>query len=231
MRLICPNCRGELQPSAAGGAVCAQHGGRYQVLFNRSAIAAESAAGQPGAQSAVQSDPAGTPPEPAPGRALDWTAGPGLGPCADHPDVPAAVRCQLCAKAICPTCDFVVAGGVHLCPACVEQQSVSTDVSPKRKRLSYIALALAAWSTLLMVLLFAGAFNEYFTEDEGGKLADLVVTNLILWPLLIGVGVSLSALDRHLRSTPLMKAAVWWNGILGGIFLLIVIAANLGLIG
>lgn len=151
------------------------------------------------------------------------------GMCADHPEVQAVAFCRLCGKRVCATCDFAMPGDVHLCPACVENQS-SSDVSPKRKKLSWIALALASWSTLLFVMLIAGAFNSFFTADEAGKAADLVITNLILWPLLVGVGVSLAALDSKLKNTGLMKVAAWWNGVLGGIFLLIVILANLGII-
>jgi hypothetical protein len=291
--LICPNCRGELQMTAPGWAVCAQHGGRYEVLFARSPAFAPApvaptlpAQGEPvalvncaqhPARAAVAAcrscgtqlcttcsfdvrgvtycgdcgieqakNPAPVAPRPQAPMAsysaggvlsLNLSAPPATGwtdnvkgKCQEHPDVDAVASCRLCSNYVCATCDFELPGGVHLCPVCVENQS-SEDVSPKRKRLSYIALALATWSTILFVMMFAGAFNSWFQDPETGKLADLFITNITLWPLLVGTGVSLSALDSKLKNTGLMKAAAWWNGILGGIFLLIVIAANLGLIG
>ena len=66
--------------------------------------------------------------------------------------------------------------------------------------------------------------------DNDGDL-DLLITNLILWPLLIGTGLSIGALDKRLRNTVLMRAVAWWNGVLCGIFLLLVIGVNFGLIG
>lgn len=152
------------------------------------------------------------------------------GKCVDHPEVDAVVRCRLCGKSICSTCDFAMPGGVHVCPSCIESQSTE-DVSPKRKKHTYIALALASWATILMALLFGGAFNSLFTPDAGGKAADLLITNVILWPLLIGTGLSIGALDKRLKNTGLMKGVAWWNGILAGLFLLLVIAVNTGLIG
>jgi hypothetical protein len=152
--------------------------------------------------------------------------------CADHPDNPAVSRCRLCGKAICATCDFDLPGGVHLCPSCVEtSQTAPAEISPKRKKMTYLALGFAAWSTVMLVLMFGGAFNSFFTEDAAGKLADLVITNLTLWPLLLGAALSIGAMDRRLRSTAAMKVALWWNGILGGLFLLFIIAANLGAFG
>jgi hypothetical protein len=260
-------------------AVCAQHGGRYEVLFDRYAAPAaaepapEAAPAPPRAADAMcvehprhaavgacpacaknlcalcsfdvngrsfcsdcamaEAKVASSSPGPAPGSAPTpmlrrRTAAVGI--CADHPGVEAVARCRVCAKGVCATCDFALPGGVHVCPRCVESDSTS-DVSPKRKKLTYIALALAVWSTILTVLMFSGAFKSLFTDDAGGKAADLILTNITLWPLLIGTGLSMSALDKKLKNTGLMKAVAWWNGVLGGVFLLIVIAANVGLIG
>ena len=266
MELICPDCRGTLEMQSVVWAVCAQHGGRYQVLFDRYALPRKTA---PGTQAIPQPEGAVCAAHPKQaavsgcgtcGKSLcslcsfevagrvycsDCAAGQAggattaavlrrapanLGQCADHVDVPAVARCKLCAKTICATCDFALPGGVHVCPSCIDSQSVSDEVSPKRKRLSYISLALAAWSTFFIILLFTGVFNESLNDPDTAKVADLIVTNLILWPLIVGLGLGLSALDKKLKNTMLMKAAAWWNGILGAIFLLIVIAANIGLI-
>jgi hypothetical protein len=262
-------------------AVCAQHGGRFDVLFDRYAIPAPApvvtarafdgeaaCAAHPGQKAAADCAACGKPlcalcsfdrnrrsycsdcaveqarlkQQAASGGllTLNLTSAPSGGwrridraavKCAEHPDNPSVADCRLCAKPVCATCDFAMPGGVHLCPSCVENSQSSDEINPQRKRLSYIALALAAWSTILLVLMFAGAFNSFFTDDAGGKAADLIVTNLVLWPLLIGTALSMSALDRRLKSTGIMKVAMWWNGILAGLFLLFVIAANLGVFG
>jgi hypothetical protein len=271
MDLVCPECRGDLAVTSVGWAVCAQHGGRYEVLFDRYAAPA---AAEPAPEAvpapplpadamcvehprhaAVGACPAcaknlcalcsfdvngrsfcsdcamaeANMPASAPSPTLRRRTAVG-GVCADHPGVEAVARCRVCAKGVCVTCDFALPGGVHVCPRCVESDSTS-DVSPKRKKLTYIALALAVWSTILTVLMFSGAFKSLFTDDAGGKAADLILTNITLWPLLIGTGLSMSAMDKKLKNTGLMKAVAWWNGTLAGVFLLIVIAANLGLIG
>lgn len=283
MDLICPDCRSSLQLASPRQAVCAAHGARFDVLFDRYALPAPAPAAAPQApaqadaacavhprQKAVADCAACQKPicalcsfdlnrqrycsdcaaqqateqsrhmtdgglitldlTPAPSGAYRRREAPAA-PCADHPENLSVATCRLCAKPVCATCDFALPGGVHLCPSCVETSQSSPEVSPKRKKLSYIALALAAWSTLLLVLMFSGAFNSLFTEDEAGKAADVLITNITLWPLLIGTGLAMSAIDRKLKSTAIMKVAVWWNGILAGLFLLFVIAANLGVFG
>ncbi|HEV7671879.1 MAG TPA: hypothetical protein VGS22_25435 [Thermoanaerobaculia bacterium] len=149
--------------------------------------------------------------------------------CAYHPDSPAVVSCKLCSRWICATCDFALPGDVHLCPSCIETQS-TVDVNPKRKKWSYIALALAAWSTFLSLLLFVGVFNSLL-NSEGGEAFDRVITTLIFWPCVIGTGLAMGALDKKLKNTGLMKAALWWNAAIGGVFLLLILASNLGLTG
>src|SRR5947207_399167 len=39
--------------------------------------------------------------------------------CLQHPNLPATQSCKLCGKFMCATCDFVLPGEIHLCPACV----------------------------------------------------------------------------------------------------------------
>jgi B-box zinc finger len=307
--LICPDCRGELQMESLRWAVCVQHGGRFEVLFDRhaeqsgeslarsagsAAVASQSreypvpsvphsgarCSVHPGQDAVATCQTCGTPlcascrsvvagqslcstcatehTSVPPGQKLCPQCGLSMpssmgrcdcghqfgllnlsaplrksapsGTCVDHPEMPAVVRCKLCAKAICATCDFALPGGVHLCPSCIESQS-SDEISPKRKKKTYIALALASWSTILFAMLFTGVFKSLLMADAGGKAADAVITNLILWPLLIGTGLSLGALDKKLRNTGLMRAVAWWNSILAGIFLLMIVGVNIGLIG
>jgi hypothetical protein len=82
-----------------------------------------------------------------------------------------------------------------------------------------------------MAMLFGGAFSTFFEDPAMSKVADLVITNIILWPLLFGVGLSFSAIEPKLENTGVMKAAAWWNGVLTTVMMLIIIAANLGLMG
>jgi hypothetical protein len=293
MDLICPDCRGDLRFTSKHEAVCAQHGGRFEVLFDRHAEPlAESTSSNAAAGSAAMCNvhPKQTAVERCQGCGASLCSlcafevnrqafcsecaiehanvKPGQkfcpdcdlsvpssimrcdcghdftllnlsaprrrnvpsGTCADHPEVQAVTRCKICSKSICGTCDFALPGGVHLCPSCIESQSTG-DISPKRKRQTYIALGLATWSTLLIGFLVSGAFNSLFTSDPGGKVADVAITNLILWPLLVGTGLSIGALDKKLRNSGLMKGVAWWNGVLVAISLLFVIGTNVGLIG
>lgn len=151
------------------------------------------------------------------------------GACVNHLGSPAVITCALCARSICDVCDFVLPGGIHVCPSCIEAQSTA-DASPKRKSWSYLALGLAAWSTLLFALLVGGLFNSIF-NSEGGEEASGVIGAAILWPCVIGTGIAVAARDKRLKNTGLMNAAVWWNAIIAGIFLLLILANNLGLTG
>lgn len=151
------------------------------------------------------------------------------GSCVNHPDTPAVVRCALCARSICDVCEFVLPGSIHVCPSCIEAQSTA-DASPKRKNWSYLALIFAAWSTILSALLFGGLFNSIL-NSENGDAFDRVLTAAIMWPSVIGTGIALAARDKRLKNTGLMNAAVWWNAAIAGIFLLLILANNLGLTG
>jgi hypothetical protein len=154
-----------------------------------------------------------------------------LGPCAGHPQVEATARCRVCTKTVCATCDFSWPGDLHFCPDCVERSSTTTEVDPARKRNTYIAIALASWSTILMVMMFGGAFQSLFEDPDTGKVADFIITNAILWPLLFGTGLSISAVEPKLQNTGLMKAVMWWNGVLLAVMMLLVVGANLGVLG
>ena len=107
MELICPECRGELQPSAGKMVVCPLHGGEYEVLFDRASVTA-----------AAVAPPAGELPAPAAraGRAV----------CAAHPQQPAAYYCNKCGKPLCTTCDFAVDGG-HYCGDCAIPQAAGAN--------------------------------------------------------------------------------------------------------
>ncbi len=145
--------------------------------------------------------------------------------CANHPESEALVRCGLCARPLCATCDFALPGGTHVCPACVEAQSTS-EPSAKRKSLSHLALGLAVWSTLFVGMLFLGFFKTLL-EGEGSEAADVGITAITFWPAVIGLGLALASREKRLKNTALMQAALWWNGAIVVIFLLLIIVNNL----
>lgn len=107
MELICPDCRGELQPSAGKMAVCTVHGGEYEVLFDRASATAAAMA----PPAAIDAPPVG-----------DGQAPVGAKTCAAHPRQPALFFCNRCGKPLCATCDFAVDGG-HYCGDCALLQS------------------------------------------------------------------------------------------------------------
>jgi hypothetical protein len=111
VELICPDCRGELQPSAGKMVVCPLHGGEYEVLFDRASATAAAMAPAPLADAQT---PAATPA--------------GAAVCAAHPRQPALFYCNSCGKPLCATCDFAVGGGHH-CSDCAVGQALETTKS------------------------------------------------------------------------------------------------------
>ena len=83
MDLICPDCRGSLEMTSARIAVCAQHGGRFEVLFDRYAA-----------------------PPPAATPVITAPAAEGETACAVHPRQAAGHNCAACGKHICALCTF-----------------------------------------------------------------------------------------------------------------------------
>jgi hypothetical protein len=203
MELICPDCRADLVSVDAQTATCAGHNGRYQVLFDRSLGDA-----QPGTQAAAE-------------RPAAAVAGPpSLGiQCRQHPEIDAVARCRLCHRGVCATCDFLLPGNVHVCPACLEKEP-STEVSPKRRNTAIGALLIGIFVTFMFALLISGSIHRSFGNNEA---TNTVFGNLILWPGLIGMGMALSAFDRRLRNSPLIWTTLVWNGINVGLFLLLMI--------
>ena len=64
--------------------------------------------------------------------------------CIRHVKVPAIRRCSQCNAAVCATCDFAFAGGIHLCPSCAT--SPQTRLSGKQK--AYVGWSLGLQSGL-----------------------------------------------------------------------------------
>lgn len=240
MDLICPDCRQILEVDAQN-AVCTAHDGHFQVLFDRgTAFVAEApkpaavpSAGVPQAAyeietKACQACGVLNPMSAAFCRSCRsqfslWSAMSAPQPsvnkihCTQHPDVPAVMRCQVCHSGVCATCDFVVPGGVHVCPACIEKEP-SNELEPARRNKMIAGFFIAAYSTLMLALGRSGALVRTFGNDKDTlKILGL----FIFWPMVIGVGVSLAALDKRRGNTTSIIVGVVWNCINLGLLLLL----------
>jgi len=142
--------------------------------------------------------------------------------CPQHPNVAAVQLCQICGAPMCATCDFLLPGNLHVCPTCATQPQ--TSLSPKRKRMLIGSFALAAWCTLVMAALMAGAFRGMARDKSEEEAFGLLLMFILLVPSIIGVALGLGAMDRRLSNTMAMWIATIWNGlILGGFILLMII--------
>ena len=221
MEMICPQCRAPLAMNGSDSARCTStHAAQFQVLFKRAPRV------PPPPATPVSSELAAEPSADAGGVA---TSPPPLAPqalypgmhCVQHPAQAATAQCKSCGGYMCPTCDFLLPGGVHLCPTCATRPQ--TGLSPARKRAMIVACALAAWGTLWMGVIFAGVFaGSKMNENLLGWIFILV----ILVPAITGFSWGFGAINRRLANPPLLWVATIWNGlILGGFLLLCIIGA------
>lgn len=139
--------------------------------------------------------------------------------CPRHPQVQAIHVCASCGDGVCATCDFEFSG-VHLCPKCAT--APREKMSPKRRRMAWAAMALAVWSTLMMVLMCGGA-AFFFGNESGGEAFAGVVGMLAFVPSIVGVALGFACLDRRLGNPPLVWVAAIWNGLLLALWLLLIV--------
>jgi len=139
--------------------------------------------------------------------------------CVQHPSVAATVQCKSCGAFMCGTCDFELPGGLHVCPACAA--APKTALSPRRRGLLIGSFALAVWSTVGMTVLLSGALAEMVQTKEGEAILGMVLSLFLLIPSIIGLALGFSAMDRRLVNGPAIWAAIIWNGIILGAFLLL----------
>jgi hypothetical protein len=145
--------------------------------------------------------------------------------CSQHPQVAATRRCRLCGGFMCETCDFSLPGDVHICPICAAKPQ--TDLSPRRKKFLWGSYALAIWSTVGMVCLVSGVFGHRVTTKAEQELLGIVLLFFVLFPAIIGLALGVSARERRLPSPPSLWIAIAWNGIIVGIFMLLMIVGNM----
>lgn len=141
------------------------------------------------------------------------------GRCVQHPQVMATQRCKLCGAFMCGTCDFVLPGNIHLCPACAAKPR--SGLSPKRKKLLIGAFALAIWATVGMTCLFCGLFAGLARSKADQEALGTVLMLFVLFPAVIGLGLGISVKDRRLTNPPSIWIAIIWNAIMVGSFLLL----------
>lgn len=127
----------------------------------------------------------------------------------------------MCFKGVCATCDFEFAGGVHVCPSCVEQND--QEVSPKRRKLALWSLGLAIYSTFMMSLLLTGALHRMFNSDGTNDAINTLIGNAIFIPTLAGTALGFATYDRKLRNPALFKTAIIWNLVLVAIYLVLIV--------
>lgn len=129
--------------------------------------------------------------------------------CTRHPQVQAVHYCKSCRKPVCSTCDFALAGGVHVCPDCATKSN--RELSATRKTTLGWSFALAVWCTVGVALLLSGVFAEAAMNRESAEVFGFVVSLLVFMPALIGTGLSLGTLDRRLANPPMVWVAIVWN--------------------
>lgn len=100
MKLVCPECRGDLGLLDAESAQCSVHGGKFRVLFHRDTGAAP-------VEFSPDSSIVG-------GAALENA-------CAWHPGVAATTACAECGSLMCGTCACQKPDGTWVCPTCFTQ--------------------------------------------------------------------------------------------------------------
>jgi hypothetical protein len=141
--------------------------------------------------------------------------------CVQHLHIQATAQCKTCGAFICDTCKFELPGGVCLCPSCAT--SPRTALSPKRKKMLIGSYALAVWCTLLTVAMFAGIFQGMLQDKGGEQAVGVLLMLLLLGPSIVGVSLGVGVMDRRLHNTMAMWIATVWNGLILGLFVLLMI--------
>jgi hypothetical protein len=136
--------------------------------------------------------------------------------CVQHPRVNAVQQCKACGAGVCATCDFLLPGGVHVCPTCMS--APRDKLGRKRKKMLIWAYALAVWSTLGMAFLFSGALAG---SKDGEAIANLLGFGIFI-PSIVGTSLGCGALDRRLNNPMSLWIAAIWNGILLAIYLILI---------
>jgi uncharacterized Zn finger protein (UPF0148 family) len=147
--------------------------------------------------------------------------------CVQHSRVAATAQCKICGACMCDTCKFEVPGGIYICPSCAVTPHAA--LSPKRKKMLVGSYALAIWSTVVMMALFAGAFRSLVGNRDAQQILGFVLLLILVAPATIGVSLGVGVMDRrHPNSMAVWMATIWNGIILGGFLLLMIIGLMKG---
>lgn len=245
---VCPACMGVLRTADGKSAACSVHGGSYRILFWRGlelavpAMASASVGGDRTSNQAIAAQAAPSVPGSSPVTSvasptgLASSTGVAAKMCYLHPTAVASGYCGVCRLPICQTCDFSFATGTgeptgvlnlggsrqiatHLCPRCAG--APRQNVKGSRRNLVVWSYVLAGWSTLAFLLQFLAARVEHTKENTQAIV--VAMAYLVLFPALIGTALGMAGIDRRLSNPTWIKAPAIWNGIILGIFLLLMI--------
>lgn len=138
--------------------------------------------------------------------------------CGQHPDIQAVNSCDVCKVGVCSTCDFAMAGGVHLCPTCATRP-VERGLSSKQKKQLAGSYSLAA---LAVFFFFVGMVVAAGSNDEAGEaIAGLILSLGCMLPSLGGAALAASTWDRNKSTSFWQWGAVICNGLVAGGFILL----------
>lgn len=130
--------------------------------------------------------------------------------CAQHSEVDAIAQCRGCSNGVCETCNFEMPGGLHFCPACVDNAG-SEEISPKRKKLAIAGIVLAAYCTLMYVFMITGALYRAFGSPTDLQALGCVIMLVLYAPSIVGTSLAVTARDRRLRNTTMIWIGLVWN--------------------
>ena len=220
--MFCPECMTPLDSRDGQTAVCPAHNGRYQILFSRYPTVAMAARLSPGG-------PPGIPPPLDPnsnaavaGR-LTAAFGADVTPtekCTRHPESAAVTRCQVCRAPVCSTCLFTFPGGVNLCPSCAANPNPKT--SAKRTKLIWWSAGLGIFSILGLGAMIVIA-QQMHGDKEDAEAIGMIGVCLGLFPAIVGLALGVGAFDRRLKTPGTVWIGVICNGLVVGIWLLLMI--------
>lgn len=145
--------------------------------------------------------------------------------CVQHPHVDATQQCKLCHRYMCPTCDFSLANGSHICPACAS--APRSALSGNRKKFVVGSFVAAIWSTVGMSCLVAGAFAGLAEDKSFQMILGFIFLIFILGPAIAGLGLAISAKRPRRASPSSLWIALVWNSILVGSFVLLMIIGQM----
>ena len=143
--------------------------------------------------------------------------------CKQHPNVAAVQLCHFCSAPVCATCDFLLPGNFHACPACAT--SPQSKLSPKRRKMLVSSYVLAIWCTVIMGALMTGMFAGMVRTKEDEAAFGTLIMIIVLVPAIAGIALGVSSKGRNSTSMASWIAIIWNALFLAGLLLLMVIGA------